>query len=162
MTVQVTALVATLGKDGKPILQLRATGDPPRQLASLQTDSNAQVSGGLAVIVTRYVADAFEHLREEPVAVYEVGPGADTSKPISLTPTWPPKSPGDPPNPDVTQPGRIRLVSFMRGNLKDQKDKSFPLGFFGDFDQEITMDPNDAPGRVIGVSKPIKWPGAVK
>jgi hypothetical protein len=47
----------------------------------------------------------------------------------------------------------------MRGTVADQAIKSFPSDFF-DFDQEINMDPNDSPGRVIGMSKPINWPGA--
>jgi hypothetical protein len=129
-------------------------------VVAFTTTDKSRIQPGLAAVVTRYVTDAFNLHREEPIAIYEATPGdAPPGKPISFLLTWPKTAPAI----AAGDGGRLRLMTFSRVTVVDSPHGTpyaqvkFPDDFFGDFDDPITMDPSDARARILGISKPLEW-----
>ncbi|WP_398308962.1 hypothetical protein [Zoogloea sp.] len=118
---------------------------------------DAQVEERLYALVTRYVYDAFDRLRERPIAVYRL---SDTLADPTLTEkTWPPSDLGAP---FSNSRGRLRIVRVLRGRKEkeggfERKAREFPGDFFGDKSDGVSGEPLDAAGQVIGISAPIEW-----
>lgn len=119
----------------------------------------AQVEEQLYALVTRYVYDAFDRLRERPVAMYRL---ADTlSSPVLRETTW---QEGLPVESYATGSGRVRILRVLCGRTRDQQGfevtaKEFPRNFFGDAVESggISDEPVDSAGQVIGISVPFEW-----
>jgi len=120
-------------------------------------NADAQVEERLYALVTRYVYDAFDRLRERPIAVYRL---SDTlADPTLSEKTWPPSDPGAP---FSNSRGRLRIVRVLRGREEEeggfeQKAREFPGDFFGEKSDGVPGEPLDAAGQVIGISAPIEW-----
>lgn len=122
----------------------------------------AQIEEVLIVLVTRYVRDVFDRIRERPVAIKPLGEPAATGLIIDLAqPDWPKKSlKGS----DIGSAGRIRLLRLLRPKLKEDggflaEVPKFPQDYFNSamLDGRLDMNPADAKGIMLGMSMPIEW-----
>jgi hypothetical protein len=125
-------------------------------------EDDAQVEERLYAIATLFVYDAFDRIRERPIAIYRLP--QNQSEPIlrQKNLTWP-ESP--PVAPYANGHGRIRILRILCGKEKAQgnngfvsESQEFPKNFFG-FGNDETTDENpvDAAGQVIGISMPFDW-----
>lgn len=145
------------------------TGALPGRLLSLQptsiTDPKSQLEETLVLVVTRFIRDAFDRMRERPVAVKSwdaKSPTVDLStpdwptrdgRPLTITPAMLGKS------------GRVRFLRILSGKNRSEggflvDDKPiFPGDFFtyDTIEADAEMNPPDAQGMVLGVSMPIPW-----
>jgi hypothetical protein len=158
----VANLAATLDAKNVPQLQLVAPDGTLQTIQSvkwLATDPKSQIEGVVAAIVTEFVTDAFDRVRERPVGVYRIvdgqqGPGgtfgAATMKQMWLA--------TDAPTAKLTG-ARVRLMSLMRLKRLDPwrpPPETLADYFAEPFADSIAMDAPDATGRILGVSKPIE------
>jgi hypothetical protein len=140
-------------------IALTAEGAPDRT----DTESNdhsfdAQVEERLYAIVTRYVYDAFDRVRERPVAVHKL---LDVqAAPLLGDTTWL-SGPRD--TLYAQGKGRVRILRVLRGRARNDKGfepvlREFPEGFFGTGADGLSTDePLDAAGQIIGISPPFEW-----
>ncbi|MGO7335702.1 hypothetical protein [Rhizobium leguminosarum] len=127
--------------------------------AESEADSS-QVEEVLVAVVTRYVTDVFDRVRERPVLVKELGVDS-SSAPMSLDlsrPDWP-ASPSD-----LGSAGRVRLLRLLRPKTRENggftlQDHKFPQDLFDPsrLAGDVDMNPPDANGVVLGMSMPIEW-----
>jgi hypothetical protein len=156
------------------VLEVRLSDENGGKLESLAPLGDLQPKDGakpsqleevMFLIVTQYVTDVFDLLRERPVAVL---PWNMTAVAIDLkTTVWPiAATPVD----LKGKSGRVRFVRMLRsrakvsGGFEDAQDVSptnlFEHAMFGDPGAvQIDMNPLDARGMVLGVSAPIEWTG---
>jgi hypothetical protein len=126
--------------------------------AEARPDDDSQVEERLYALVTRYVYDAFDRLRERPIAVHKLPD--HLSVPVLGESTWPEGELG---TPYASGGGRVRIVRVLRGRSPDDggfesRLKEFPRDFFGnDVETVPTEEPLDAAGQVIGISAPFEW-----
>ncbi|KAB1070165.1 hypothetical protein [Methylobacterium planeticum] len=155
-------IAVTIGPGWRPRYRLDGPGPasaPLKEILPLvPTAAGAQVAFGLAAVVTRYVHDAFDRLRELPMRVFDASVGAD--------PVW--TNLDDRTDPASANEGRIRFLTLQRlqnVTVKEADDRLvrvkpavFPDDFFNEvLGEDIERDPLDAKGRVVGTSKPIYW-----
>ncbi|WP_225032067.1 hypothetical protein [Paraburkholderia sp. XV] len=164
----VSALVMTVGTDGKsqwPVLSIQGDALDPIPLNALRwlpARSDSQLAGEVALIVTRYVRDAFDRERETPVAIYRIVAGKPYEAHGAVR-IWPAAQPGQD-TIDLSGRGRARLMTLMRwqktapgGGSTADKPAEPPASlqdYFGEID-EIGMEANDARGRILGISAAI-------
>lgn len=131
-----------------------------------QTEIDSQLEELLVVVVTRYVRDAFDRIRERPVAV-KLWDAASVSLDLSR-PDWPLTKDG---NPMTLAPaafgdnlGRVRFLRILRAKSLErggfiERDAIFPMDFFNVdmLGTSVEMNPPDAKGMVLGTSMPIEW-----
>ncbi|MER9565790.1 hypothetical protein [Mesorhizobium sp. M0571] len=141
-------------------LALTAEGEPDNSKTS-DRSGDAQVEERLYAVVTRYIYDAFDRLRERPVAVHQLSnvPAAPALGEV----TWSADTSG---SPYAQGSGRVRILRILRGRASSDKGfepviREFPEGFFGtDIESQTTDEPLDAAGQVLGISPPIEWSAA--
>lgn len=166
-----TDLMATLGSNAtrmtlalKPELAMGRTLAGLRALDTLASETDtAQVEEVLAVLVTRFVRDVFDRIRERPVAVKVIGEAIAEALTIDLaTAEWPPV----PPTADALGPaGRVRILRLLRpkrreqGGFIDGTPPQFPQDYFDPsmLEAPLEMNPADAKGVLLGMSMPIEW-----
>jgi hypothetical protein len=164
----VGSLAATLDGNNAPQLTLVADDGSLQSIQSvkwLATDPTSQIEGVVAAIVTEFVTDAFDRLRERPVGVYRIvdgarASGANPGGPVTMKPMWSPEAAA--PAAKLTR-ARVRLMSLMRLKMLDPwrpPPETLADYFAESFDDAIAMEAADANGRILGVSKPIEVGGA--
>jgi hypothetical protein len=167
----VSALNLTLTPDAKTFnmgLEGLRTGESLTKLALL-TDGNpadgserpegrAQVEEPIYAVVTRFVYDAFDRLRERAIGIHPLDGSA-----LAFGPRiWPPKEEDREPYTNEMH-GRVRFLRVLRGKLREQGGfetslQEFPKDLFGtETDEALDADPFDAAGMVMGISAPIEW-----
>jgi len=166
----VSDLVARKSPDGKTMsIHLRQFADTDKVTALAfaadgAPDANAQLEECLYAVVTRYVYDAFDRLRERPISIHRL-PHDLAANSIQLgMPTWT-GSQVDTKELFQEGKGRIRILRVLRGRTKDEHgfesaSREFPHDFFGgdvEWGANISEAPPDAAGQVLGVSQPFDW-----
>lgn len=132
-------------------LKLLSTGEP---------DEDAQLEEPIYAVVTRFVYDAFDRLRERAIGIHALDAVGDRAE--FGTRVWPEQSP-EPYTNDMR--GRVRFLRVLRGKTRDKggfelAPQQFPRDFFGrETDEALDADPFDAAGLVMGISAPIEWDG---
>lgn len=147
-TITLVLGIADLDLQKNDTIRLRA-GDAP--------DDDAQLEEPLFAVVTVYDYDAFDHLRERALAVYQLPEDMVTigGKPLGLAlsgPQWSPE--GDKLTFDERS-GRIRFLRLLRPRGFGGEPAKFPEAFFKSEDDPD--EPLDAGGQVLGISAPIEW-----
>jgi hypothetical protein len=161
----VANLVVTLDKNKTPVFSVKSTDQPPQAAQSikwLQPDASAQIGSVVAAIVTEFVSDAFDRVRERPVAVFRIDDGqpaieqttAGTAATMHLM--WPIDS-DQRKQLATAAPARVRLMSMAHLQLAPSTAPPASLAdYFNEpFEETINMAASDAVGRVLSVSKPI-------
>lgn len=153
-TVPHDALRAGVNADWRPAFSwIDAAGEThaiEEVLPLVQTDAESQVEFAMVIVLTRYIHDAFDRLRETPMRVFDPA--------LSENPVW--TAPEDLSAPEPGSSGRIRFLTIQRlaRTVAAPGATSFPEAFFEeDLSEQVEMDPQDAVGRVLGTSKPIEW-----
>jgi hypothetical protein len=132
-----------------------------------QPDDQAQIEERIYVVVTRYVTDAFDRLRERPMAVFAAGVAT-----LNLTErarlVWP-RDDGEmaAATPFKDKSGRVRFLRVLwakarvdGGVMPETTEKLRFESLFATYDNPNTgldMEPRDAPGMALGISSPIEW-----
>jgi hypothetical protein len=129
-------------------------------------DPEAQVEECLYAVVTGYVYDAFDRMRERPLSIHRL-PSKDENNgsPVLGEPSW--SNPAEASNaaPFGAGSGRIRILRVLRGKTRDRhgfeaKPREFPDAFFGsgvEPGMSVGENPLDAAGQVLGISQPFEW-----
>lgn len=154
------------------VVEIGASHGTLRSLAAIPQPGaeadGSQVEELLVVVVTRYMRDVFDQVRERPVAIKLWDPAA-----LSLDlarPDWPrlQKDKDDKDIPlgadDFGAHGRVRFLKILRaktrlrGGILDE-EAVFPDDFFGAemLEEVADINPPDAKGLVLGTSMPIEW-----
>jgi hypothetical protein len=167
----VAKLTATL--DAKNVPQLTFAADdagqpqPLKSVTWLAPDPTSQIRCTVAAVVTEFISDAFDRIRERPLAVYRIEDGASGTDgkmgPVTMKLIWPANATAVS---DIAaaklRGARVRLMSLMHLQLDPTQSANPPaslIDYFSEpFDSEINMDAPDAPGRILGISKPIEVP----
>jgi hypothetical protein len=165
----VSALNVTLAPDAKTfrmgLIGLR-TGETLTKLTLLTegdpteaSEARAQVEEPIYAVVTRFVYDAFDRLRERAIGIHPLDGSA-----LSFGPRiWPPGKEEDRESYTNEMHGRVRFLRVLRGKLREQGGfetslQEFPKNFFGtETDEALDAEPSDAAGMVMGISAPIEW-----
>jgi hypothetical protein len=138
-----------------PVGDLRPAGD----------DKPSQLEEVMFLVVTQYVTDVFDLLRERPVAVL---PWPDSAVSVDLKATvWPVA--GTAVGLENTS-GRVRFIRLLRsrpvnaGGFEDARDVTptnlFAHAMFGESTgEQVDMNPLDARGMILGISTPLEWVG---
>ena len=170
-TLVVTDLVARKDADGSQMsitLRQKRPGETISDIAFAaegKPDADAQLEECLFAVITRYVHDAFDRLRECPNSIHPMNPiGAPPGSPALGAARW------TNPQLDALAPftdgkGRIRILRVLRGKTKadggfESATKNFPQDFFGadvEAADGLSMNPLDGAGQVLGISKPFEW-----
>lgn len=128
-------------------------------------DPDAQIEECLYAVVTRYVSDAFDRMRERPLSIHRLSGEDDGGSPVLGPPSWCNPAEASTAAPFAAGSGRIRILRVLRGKTRDQHGfeaapREFPEAFFGT-DVEpgtgVGENPFDAAGQVLGVSQPFEW-----
>jgi hypothetical protein len=120
-------------------------------------DETSQLEETLFAVVTQYVHDAFDRLRERVMAIHSVD--AKPEECALGARVWPEALEA----PASATSGRIRFLRVLRGKSKGRggfegKTQIFPGDFFQDrIDDAVDANPSDAAGMVMGVSAPVEW-----
>lgn len=124
--------------------------------------ARTQVEEPIYAIVTRFVYDASDRLRERAIGIHPLAGPRDSE--LSFGPrVWPPGEEKDREPYTAEMRGRVRFLRLLRGKLRDQggfetRLQEFPQDFFGtETDEALDADPFDAAGMILGVSAPIDW-----
>ena len=153
-------LALSLDDIGGTVTGIRPEGAP---------DPGSQLEEKLYVVVTRYVTDAFDRLRERPMAVYALADDTLTlttksqrvwsANPLEI----------DGPKPFQGKSGRVRFLRIMWAKSRDdggfltalkEEDRFRMLfGMAGDPAAALVMNPLDAIGMALGISAPVEWVG---
>lgn len=173
--VQVEVADMSIQSDADALSLALSLDDAARSIAGVilrpegAPDPESQLEEKLYVVVTRYVTDAFDRLRERPMAVYSLG-----GETLVLTPksqrVWPSgHSDVDDPNPFANKKGRVRFLRVLWAKSRsaggfmgplDEKQRFHTLfGTQGDPGAELDMNPRDAIGMALGISTPVEWTG---
>jgi hypothetical protein len=127
---------------------------------------DSQLEEKLYAVVTRYVTDAFDRLRERPMAVYALDSNTLvlTNKALRV---WPFDNVDDL-NPFAGKRGRLRFLRILWG--KNQKNGGFVVpavneverfrmlfGVVNDPAAALETNPPDAIGMALGISRPLEW-----
>jgi hypothetical protein len=161
LSVTITGTIATVAAGGGGLCTLAAIVPP-----ETETDES-QIEELLVAVVTRYVRDVFDRLRERPVAVKLWDP--DTVTLDLSSPDWPPRPKkkgaivplvAD----DLGTTGRLRFLKILRAKTRERggfldEEAVFPQDFFepGMLGVATDMNPPDAKGLILGTSMPIEW-----
>ncbi|MGO7377507.1 hypothetical protein [Rhizobium ruizarguesonis] len=128
-------------------------------------DANSQLEEVLFAVVTYFIYDAFDRIRERPYAVFRL-PGNMVDLMPDETRVWPLAKP-----PALTfKAGRVRLLRVLRGKsleeggfAKATTEQARFQNLFGSISDDdssgdpIQARPPDAEGMVLGISMPIEW-----
>jgi hypothetical protein len=114
-------------------------------------DPASQLEERLHLVVTRYATDAFDRLRERPIAVYALPPDGRLD---GAALTWPAMPAA------LTGRGRVRVLRTLSGKPRSEggfetERPRFPADFFGG--EADDGEPADAAGQVLGISAPVEW-----
>ncbi|MBY5867847.1 hypothetical protein [Rhizobium leguminosarum] len=121
---------------------------------------SAQVEEVLVAVITRYVRDVFDRVRERPILVKELDTSlSSASMALDLSqPDWP-ASPSE-----LGSAGRVRLLRLLRPKTRENggfalREYKFPQDLFDSNRpaSSVDMNPPDAKGIVLGMSMPIEW-----
>ena len=150
----------------------------PPALRSLSTSaptvSSAQLDEILLAVVTRYVTDAFARLRERPVGVIHltdlenrpVRTATDkdaffvTLQPDSQTEAW---WSDEAKPPQQGNGGRVRFLRVLvprareLGGFVERTTRGLEALFNQDLIAPDDLNPADAAGQILGISRPIEW-----
>jgi len=166
----VTDLSATVTADGTGLtLALRqVSGNESLTGIGLtapgRPDQDAQVEECLYALVTRYVYDAFDRMRERVHSIHRLPDSPDQGVSDVGKQIWLSKDvPGDLSFKNAS--GRIRIVYVLRGKTREfhgfeSAPREFPDDFFGvgiEDGESIAESPSDAAGQVLGISQPFNW-----
>jgi hypothetical protein len=116
----------------------------------------AQIEEPIYAIVTRFVYDAFDRLRERAIGIHALVGSSLTFGPR----VWPEKNP-EAYSTELQE--RVRFLRVVRGKVREQGGfelaaRQFPKDFFGgEADEALDAEPLDAAGMVMGISAPIEW-----
>lgn len=154
------------------------TGSPqkPPALSSLaplsRTDASSQLDEVLVAVVTRYVSDAFARLRERPVAVVHLSDTGGTPVTAAGNGSFSvPIDSGHPDNawwdeggtPAAANGGRLRFMRLLipkskdRGGFAAAKVPRNLTDLFNSSREDADLNPADAAGLILGMSRPIEW-----
>ena len=129
--------------------------DAPKDALS----DDAQLEEPVYAVMTRFVYDAFDRLRERVIGIHSLAVPPDASGDFGPL-VWS----GDNPTPyEKGMSGRIRFLRVTRGKRKrdggfETESKVFPTHFFQkEADDGPDAEAPDAPGMVVGISSPIEW-----
>jgi hypothetical protein len=161
----VADLAATM--DSKNVLQLglvvdaAGTSQPLQSIEWLARDPASQIRCTVAAVVTEFISDAFDRVRERPLAVYRIDEGANQSAPATMQCIWPTSPEGLGVVAKTKLRGaRARLITLMHLQLDPLQPTNPPASladyFSEPFQGDIDMNASDASGRILGVSKPIE------
>jgi hypothetical protein len=119
----------------------------------------SQIGATVAAVVTEFITDVFDRVRERPIAVYRIKGQNDQD--VSLTSFMWPSNPVDQQRVRNTKlaGARVRLMSlaYLRLDPSTSKPPASLTDFFNEsLDETIEMSASDAVGRILGVSKPIE------
>ncbi|HEX7152265.1 MAG TPA: hypothetical protein VF618_12325 [Thermoanaerobaculia bacterium] len=120
---------------------------------------DAQIEEPIYAVVTRFVYDAFDRLRERAIGIHPLRPGSVRL----LDRIWPGKEEKDREAYEPAMRGRIRLLRVVRGKIREAggfetRTQEFPGDFFGkETDESLDANPFDAAGMALGISAPIDW-----
>ncbi|MEY9543108.1 hypothetical protein ABIE85_006168 [Bradyrhizobium diazoefficiens] len=130
-------------------------------------NDGSQVEELVVLVMTRYIRDVFDRIRERPVAAKLLDPNTLA---IDLSnPDWPPlprKDGKDIPltAADMGTEGRVRFLKILRGKTRLRggfldDDAVFPKDFFSldMLDSAEPMNPPDSKAMILGTSLPIEW-----
>jgi len=153
----------TVTRSGKDNFMLGLAGLPAGEtLQSLtlhtegEPEAAAQIEEPLYAVVTRFVHDAFDRLRERVIGIH---PLVEKSLAFGAR-LWPEAKAEDY---DEGMSGRVRFLRLVRGKTRDhggfeRQRREFPKDFFGQQTSEaLDAEPLDAAGMVMGISTPIEW-----
>jgi hypothetical protein len=132
-------------------LRLRTEGEP---------DDAAQIEEPVYAVVTRFVYDAFDRLRERAIGIHPL-----VGSSLTLGPrVWPKVTEPKVPEPYANDMrGRVRFLRVVRGKVRgmggfESALQEFPNQFFGrETDDALDAEPLDAAGMAMGISAPIEW-----
>jgi hypothetical protein len=152
------------GQPQRPVLRMRRDSVGPVDLSALRwlpARPDSQLEGEVALIVTRYVRDAFDRERETPVAIYRIVAG-DPFATHDVVRIWPAAKQGQQDTIDLKGRGRARLMTLMRwhgtpprgGGAAPSEPPMTLQDYLGTID-EIGMEADDAKGRILGISAAI-------
>lgn len=155
----VDALTVTLENDQLVLgLADRAEGETLQSL-SLATvghpEAASQLEEPLYAVVTRFVHDAFDRLRERAIGIHALDAGL-----VLGTRLWPESNAEEY---TAAMRGRVRFLRVLRGKTREAggfelTSPRFPADFFGrEADEALDADPLDAAGMAMGISMPIEW-----
>jgi hypothetical protein len=151
----------------------RAEPPPLVSLAPLsRTDASSQLDEILVAVVTRYVSDAFARLRERPVALVHLSDASGV--PVSAPPETSLRVPIEANHPDLAwwdeagapsaaNGGRLRFMRLLVPKSKDRGGfASAPVArnlasLFGAVADSSDLNPADAGGLILGMSRPVEW-----
>jgi hypothetical protein len=155
----VANLAVTLDKNKTPVLWVKSLNQDPHAVQSikwLRPDDSSQIASVVSAIVTEYITDVSDRVRERPIAVYRIDDGQPgTAATMQLL--WP-TNPDERSKLTTGVPARVRLLSMMHLQLGPSSSPPTSLAdYFNEpFEDTIGMTANDAIGRIVGVSKPIE------
>ena len=159
----VAKLTATLDAKNVPQLGFSASDagqpQPLQSVTWLVSDPASQIRCIVAAVMTEFISDAFDRVRERPLAVYRIEDGV--SGPVAMKLIWPTSAAAvDAIATAKLRGARVRLMSLMHLQLDPAQPANPPASlndyFSEPFDNDINMDVPDAPGRILGISKPIE------
>jgi hypothetical protein len=150
------AATFTLGlqglRDGETLFKLTLKTDGSPEAAS-------QIEEPIYAVVTRFVYDAFDRLRERAIGIHPL-----IAESLTLGQrVWPPGEEKDREQYEPNMQGRIRFLRVIRGKVREQggfeaQPQEFPVDFFGrESDESLDAEPLDAAGMAMGISAPIDW-----
>jgi hypothetical protein len=120
-------------------------------------DDDSQLEEPLYAVVTQFVYDAFDRLRERAIGIHLLDAAGD--QPRLGTRVWPDDQAAN----YSGMHGRLRFLRVLRGKTRarggfELTPQQFPLDFFGrESDESLDADPNDAAGMAMGISAPLEW-----
>jgi hypothetical protein len=165
----VTKLTANVDSQNLP--QLGVVIDdatPPQPLQSIKwlaVDPSSQIRSTVVAVLTEFISDAFDRVRERPLAVYRIEDGVaggdGKAVPATMKFIWPTSADHQSKVAATKLTGaRVRLMSLMHLQLDPTQPPTPPASladYFNEpFETDINMDTADSPGRILGVSKPIE------
>ena len=119
----------------------------------------SQLEEPLYAVVTRFVHDAFDRLRERAIGIHPLDAKGAAKAQLGER-IWPATAP-EPYTANMR--GRVRFLRVLRGKTRDKggfelASPQFPADFFGrEVDEALDADPFDAAGMAMGISAPIEW-----
>jgi hypothetical protein len=160
----VAKFTVALDKNKAPVLAVKSSAAAVETVQSirwLRPDAGSQIASVVAAIVTEFITDVSDRVRERPIAVYRIDDGQPPSGTSPGTAAvarllWP-TDPNARGKLATRTPARVRLMSMMHLQLDPTATPPASLAdYFNEpFDDTIGMTANDAVGRILGVSKPI-------
>ena len=129
--------------------------------SSVEDQPSAQVAEPVYAVVTRFVYDAFDRLRERAIGIHRL-PDIPGEKDLGPR-VWPAGKESDREPYEAGMQGRLRFLRVLRGKVRakggfETRLLEFPTDFFGvEHGEAADANPPDAAGMALGISTPIDW-----